>query len=211
MPEYALQITLLSDATFGRGDGVVGLVNQEVEHDSYGLPIVHGRTLKGLLVDACSEILFGLNADDTSPLGRDAAWLFGGPGSRADDTGHVYFGSGQVEPALGDYLRHESEYGALTKADVFDALTTIRRQTAMNEHDIPSDGSLRAQRVVVRETIFIAPIRFELEPTSTHLALLAACAAGVQRGGSGRTRGRGRVMVTLEPSVPFEIIFQKED
>lgn len=46
---YSIKIKLLSDTTFGRGDGVAGLVDQEVEHDQYGFPFLRGRTLKGLL------------------------------------------------------------------------------------------------------------------------------------------------------------------
>jgi hypothetical protein len=34
MSLYQLRIQLLSDATFGRGDGVAGLIDQEVEHDA---------------------------------------------------------------------------------------------------------------------------------------------------------------------------------
>ena len=37
MNKYKLKIKLLSDTTFGRGDGVAGIADQEVEHDSYGL------------------------------------------------------------------------------------------------------------------------------------------------------------------------------
>ena len=47
MPSYQLRLTLLSDATFGSGDGVAGLVDAEVQHDYVGLPFLGGRTLKG--------------------------------------------------------------------------------------------------------------------------------------------------------------------
>lgn len=35
MTTLELHLKLLSDATFGRGDGVAGLVDAEVEHDSH--------------------------------------------------------------------------------------------------------------------------------------------------------------------------------
>ena len=54
MPELMLQITLVSQATFGRGDGVAGLVDIEVLHDEMGLPFLHGRSLKGLLMATCA-------------------------------------------------------------------------------------------------------------------------------------------------------------
>jgi len=46
MTTYYLNFTLLSDTTFGRGEGVPGLVDEEVEHDRYGLPYLRGRTLE---------------------------------------------------------------------------------------------------------------------------------------------------------------------
>ncbi|MBK8024610.1 MAG: hypothetical protein IPK19_25090 [Chloroflexi bacterium] len=40
-PDLSLEVRLISDTTFGRGDGIAGVVDQEVEHDaSTGLPIV---------------------------------------------------------------------------------------------------------------------------------------------------------------------------
>ena len=48
METYYLKMLLLSDTTFGRGDGVAGLIDQEVEHDPNGFPYLRGRTLKGL-------------------------------------------------------------------------------------------------------------------------------------------------------------------
>ena len=36
MTRYILKIKLESEAAFGRGDGVAGLVDAEVQHDDYG-------------------------------------------------------------------------------------------------------------------------------------------------------------------------------
>src|SRR5947209_3452288 len=57
-----IHLTLLSDGTFGRGDGVASLVDEEVEYNPQtGLPEIGARRLKGLLVEECANILFGLN------------------------------------------------------------------------------------------------------------------------------------------------------
>src|SRR5690554_4910085 len=45
-------IELLSDTTFGRGEGTPGKVDVEVEHDAYGLPMLGGKALRGLLRDS---------------------------------------------------------------------------------------------------------------------------------------------------------------
>ena len=60
MIKYQLKIKLLSDSTFGRGDGVAGLIDQEVEHDSSGFPYLRGRTVKGLLREECDNLIVTL-------------------------------------------------------------------------------------------------------------------------------------------------------
>ena len=45
MTIYYLKLTLQTDATFGRGDGIAVLVDVEVEHDQYGMPYLRGREL----------------------------------------------------------------------------------------------------------------------------------------------------------------------
>lgn len=86
--KLVLTLTLLSDATFARGDGVSGVVDEEVEYDAVtGLPFVRGRTLKGLLTEACANLLYGLgraNAPGETRLHAAAARLFGEPGSERD-------------------------------------------------------------------------------------------------------------------------------
>ena len=57
---YRLTFTLLSDATFGRGEGIAGLIDREVEHDRFGLPYLRGRTLKGLVSEEADNLLFVL-------------------------------------------------------------------------------------------------------------------------------------------------------
>ena len=43
-----LHLKLKSDTTFGRGDGIPGVVDEEVEHNpNTGLPFLRGKTLKG--------------------------------------------------------------------------------------------------------------------------------------------------------------------
>ena len=63
MNDYTLEIKLLSDTSFGRGDGVSAVVDLEVQHDEVGLPVISGRAIKGLLVNECSEILLLLTQE----------------------------------------------------------------------------------------------------------------------------------------------------
>jgi len=201
MEQYTFQIVLLSDATFGRGDGMAGVVDQEVEHDSHGFPYLHGRTLKGLLSEACDSLTAALPAPGrwTAALQR----LFGSAGSSPTTAGVWTFG----DAVLPDDLRavvaaqqHEARAGgpsSLTPAMVLDSLTTIRQQTAIDTRSgTPEEGSLRAARVVRRELTFASRLTAP-SAESDDLALLAAGALALRQLGSGRSRGRGRVRCDL--------------
>jgi hypothetical protein len=192
-----LTVKLLSDTTFGRGDGVAGLVDEEIEHDSAtGLPIIRGRTLKGLLVEECANILYALRSHpDLEAFNETAAWLFGSGGSTLADGAHMRIGRGELPRDL----QQQVQVSGHSSSDILGSLTTIRRQTAVDEETgVPADRSLRASRVTLRGLTFRAALDFDQEPEAHHLALLAACVASVRRAGSGRNRGRGHVQAQIE-------------
>jgi len=191
--KHELHLGLLSDATFGRGDGVAGLVDEEVEHDAAtGLPFIRGRTLKGLLVEECANILYALNGR-AAQFDEAAKFLFGQSGSAVDDDALMRIGPALLSASLRAAVKVDVAAGLLTAADVLESLTAIRRQTAMDETGAPERGSLRAMRVVLRDTPLVAELTFREKPPATALPLLAACALGLRRGGTGRNRGRGRL------------------
>jgi hypothetical protein len=197
-----IRLKLLSDATFGRGDGVAGLVDEEIEHDGRtGLPLVRGRTLKGLLVESCADIFYALEKGAGVPQGiRDSAvFLFGKPGSNLQADAQMRVGAAQFPEDLRRAVAADVLAGRVTVESVLQALTAIRRQTAVDEKlGVPEAGSLRAMRVLLRDTQLIAPLGFVNETqAAAHLPLLAACTAGVRRGGIGRNRGRGRISAGL--------------
>jgi len=93
----------------------------------------------------------------------------------------------------------------LSRERTLEALTTIRRQTAMDAStDAPEQGSLRAMRVLLRDTPLLATLDFDTPPDAQALALLAACALGVRRGGTLRNRGRGRMSLLLHATMPID-------
>jgi hypothetical protein len=196
---YALHIKLISDTTFGRGDGVIGIVDTDVEHDAKtGLPFVRGRVVKGLLVESCADILYAagqfVSGQNLGDLERAARWLFGTAGSGIEASGHMHIGSAKMDDALASYITQLD----LRPQETLATLTAIRAQTAMDDATgAPAVGSLRASRVIVRETTFTSSITFSADPPSSVLPLLAACAAGARRAGVGRNRGRGHIQMTL--------------
>lgn len=203
MTTLNLHLTLLSETTFGRGDGVVGLVDQEITHDPVtGLPFLRGRTLKGLLVEECANILNSVQAMKSpheQKLHEAARFLFGDPGSHLHDDARMRVGMAQLPDELRDAVETAVTTKKWMKEDVLDSLTAIRRQTAVNNTTgIPQTGSLRAMRVLLRKTELVARLEFTQKPDETALALLSACAASLHRAGTGRNRGRGRMRVVLE-------------
>lgn len=197
-----IHITLKSDVTFGRGDGVVGLVDEEVEHDAAtGLPFLRGRTLKGLLAEECANILYALrqqNSPAYAQFERAARFLFGQPGSTSEDEAKMHVGPALLPKAMRDAVEADIRRGALRPTEVLESLTAIRRQTAVDEETgAPEEGSLRSMRVVLRNTPFVAELHFDEDPDQTAKALLAACVLSLRRAGTGRNRGQGRLTARL--------------
>lgn len=195
-----LKITLKSDTAFGRGDGIAGLVDTEVEHDARtGFPIIKGRTIKGLLVESCADILYALQADDENPALDEymiaAQKLFGVPGSTLADMGCLHVGTAQLPKDFRQFVGAKDRYDP---AAILGAMTTTRHQTAVDPTTgKPLDGSLRTTRVVIRGTFFYTPLQSSRHLNPIDYQLLAACAAGVKRGGQNRSRGQGWLEVKL--------------
>lgn len=195
--DMILNISLRSEGTFGRGDGVAGLLDIETEYDeATGLPYIRGRRLKGLLVECCADLLFGQSRGGgcPAPLETAAGFLFGRPGSRASDKGRLHVGTATMPTGLAAAIREEVRAGRLDPMEVLETLTTIRRQTALGDRTgAPEDGSLRSARCVLRGTTLAARLSFREPPDDAALGLLAACVSALHRGGSVRNRGRGRL------------------
>jgi hypothetical protein len=200
MPVYTLKIKLLSDTTFGRGDGVAGLVDQEVEHDPNGFTYLRGRTLKGLLSEECDNLI-AILTNYRSSWETVACNLFGTLGSTINTIAAVHVGDACLPEDLRQAVAFQIEDKTLTKTEVLDSLTTIRRQTAIDTQSGTSDeGSLRSFRVVLRDLCFTADLSFATTPSDEMLSLLAVGAMALRHLGSGRNRGRGHVQCTVYDS-----------
>jgi CRISPR/Cas system CSM-associated protein Csm3 (group 7 of RAMP superfamily) len=196
---YYLKFTLLSDATFGRGDGVAGLVDVEVQHDEYGLPFLGGRALKGILRDTCNDILHSLKLQ-----GKDSSWyksasnLFGNPGSNDSNPALLHIGDAKLPEDLLRAVEIEVKRCKLIREQVLGSLTSIRHQTAIdNSTGAPKKETLRSIRVILRETPFESKLLFSKSPSDRDLALLAACIKAFRRAGTGRNRGKGEISAKL--------------
>lgn len=205
---YQLSIRLLSDTTFGRGDGVAGLVDQEVEHDACGFPYLRGRTLKGLISEECDNLI-AVMEDETrqNHWYGIAAKLFGVSGSSLEARSDLHVGDAclpaDLRQAVASQLQQPSP--DFTKQDILSSLTTIRRQTAISvTTGAPETNSLRSIRTIIRDLTFDALLSFENlseedsdEDMEDMIVLLAVGAAALRHVGSSRNQGRGHVRCDL--------------
>ena len=211
MSNYFINIELLSDTTFGRGDGVAGLIDQEVEQDSYGFPYLRGRTLKGLLSEECDNLLCLISDPHQHWLNARNS-LLGVAGSTTETQSRMHVWDACLPEDLRqavrlqfeqeeDAERHRGIPKSITEQDILSSLTTFRRQTAIDSKEgVAKDKSLRSSRVILRGLCFTAPITLNLKPSDDFdkiLALLAVSVLALRRIGSGRNRGRGHVKCTL--------------
>lgn len=201
-----LYLRLRSAATFGRGDGVAGLVDREVEHDKHGFPFLRGRTLKGLLREAAEDFIFVFeHQQGENSLKRAKDALFGIAGSGLEGQGNLRVGDARLPLTLRRLFlaeKQRQEKGQsinlpLRPTDMLESLTGIRRQTAMNPYGAPDHATLRSMRVILRDTIFEAELAFNQPPTDDEWTLLVAAVLGLRAAGTGRNRGRGWLQATL--------------
>ncbi|MDZ8227616.1 MULTISPECIES: RAMP superfamily CRISPR-associated protein [unclassified Nostoc] len=203
---YKLKITLLSDTTFGRGDGVAGVIDQEVEHDNYGFPYLRGRTLKGLLSEESDNLISVVPKEARAYWENIACTLFGIPGSSLETMGILHVGDACLPEDLRTAVAWQIKNEELTNNEILDSLTAIRRQTAINSQiGVADEGSLRSFRVVIRQLEFEAKLIFETQPKQESLSLLAASVLALRRIGSGRNRGRGHVKCSLHDNAGEDI------
>jgi len=206
---YWVTIFLKSDTLFGRGDGVAGMLNAEVQHDEFGLPYLSGKTLKGLLSASCGEVIAALAASKKGDTWQESAQrLFGGPGSVQQDARSWLHISDATLPhdlqlAVRENIRLDR---GVSRETILATLTTMRRQTAMSsETGAPLKESLRTSRVIIRGVTFTANLLFLKPPEPEDVQLLAACVKALKRVGTNRNRGLGQVNCQLYDVDPQRI------
>lgn len=197
-----LEMLLCSDTCFaGSGGGRVGTVDTDLETDPRtGLPIVRGRTLKGLLLEELTQILRVLEPGDKGSWHQVAVRLFGTPGQV--EQGRLSFGNGHLPDDLQVTVqRNRQRQGKRqywTRAEVLAALTTVRQQTKIDgKTGAPEPHSLRSARLLRASLRLRAAVRSRRPLDSAEQALLAACAVAVRRAGLHRNHGWGEMRLRL--------------
>jgi hypothetical protein len=198
VPPECIVIELLSDTTFGRGEGTPGVVDVEVEHEPSGLPMLGGKALRGLLRDSW------LSMQEHFPDLAPAAGRVFGPHADVGETGIVRIGDALLEAPARDHFVAAAERSLhpLAPEVILGAFTAIRSQTAEDRgRGAPALHTLRATRVVMRGVRLVAPLSWLAPPAPADARCLALAALATRHGGIGRNRGRGLLRVTLDGCV----------
>lgn len=196
-PPAFLQIELLSDGTFSRGEGTAGVVDTDVERDELGMPFIGGKTVRGLLRDSW------LSMSQHFPDLVDAAERVLGRSKAVDESCRLRIGDAVLPAAIAAAVRGAAERDEhpLAPGAILDGFTSIRYQTAENrETGAPDVAMLRSSRVVLRGFVFEAGLSWlhGYQPEPVDVRLLALCALATRHGGLLRNRGRGHIRMTLD-------------
>ncbi|MBI2567942.1 MAG: RAMP superfamily protein [Candidatus Schekmanbacteria bacterium] len=199
-PPSLLQIELLSDATFSRGEGTAGVVDTEVERDKFGMPFIGGKTVRGLLRDSW------LSMSRHFPSLEQAAERVLGRSQALDESCRLRISDAVLPAAIRATVRGAAERGEhkLLPGIILDGFTSIRYQTAEDrETGAPGVTTLRSSRVVLRGFVFEASLSWldGYRPTAADARLLALCALATRHGGLFRNRGRGHIRMTLDGDI----------
>ena len=132
-------------------------------------------------------------------LDKAAEYLFGQGGSGLYSQGQLRISAARLPESLREAIEYEIHNNGLSSNQVLESLTAIRRQTAIEAQTSSAEiGSLRAIRVIMRETEFVSALSLPDAAPNEAVQLLVACAQMLRRAGTSRNRGRGRLCAWLE-------------
>jgi hypothetical protein len=195
-----LQVKLLSDACFA-GSSLLLLSDADTcqELDEFGLPIIGARSLRGLLVEQCAVIFNAMNSHAKDWI-ETARRLYGYPGG--NESGVLRLSDARMPKDIIELLQRSKSQDIVVKRLIARSMTIIRRQTRIDENSgTAKDGSLRATRMAKKGLCLESSVYMEKSSSDVDYnkekALLAACVRLVKNGGVNRSRGWGRIDMSL--------------
>ena len=209
-----LRIELLSPTCTAGGIARPGVADREVSFDRFGLPVISGRTLKGLLRDAYegllqtaavelglppANVLFGaIGASDWPD--EETQWACKTPAAIAIRDARPD-GGAQLAAWLEALWQRANGIATIRREGVMEYYCLRRYQTAINRRTrAPEERTLRSTRTLRRGLTLRASLdELQVDPApETYKLSLGLAAAAVERLGTSRTRGLGAVRLTLQ-------------
>lgn len=190
------KIEFFSNWHCGSGLAAGADVDALVVKDKDGLPYVPGRTIKGLLRDAATELGY---AEDSiiKVFGKDAKQ--DGKGVKQDDKdakqdgkdGEQYSQAGCAFFSNAELSKHEA--AKIVKGQLAPYLYQTFASTAIDDNGIAKDGSLRRIETVVPCTLYGSISGID----GTDEKMLTEAMMYIKRMGTGRNRGYGRCKLSI--------------
>ncbi|MHA1812431.1 MAG: RAMP superfamily CRISPR-associated protein [Candidatus Thorarchaeota archaeon] len=187
-----LTFEILSDTTFGGGTGL--LVDTEIAHDELGLPVIPGKTIRGLL--RCAWLSMKDVFNELEP----AASRVLGESRGLDDGCILAIGDAGVDEQTKTWIQWIVESERLfTSSLILDSITSTYTQTAVDRSTgAPLTASLRMTRTLAHGIALEADLYWLDEPSDDDIRVLALTALATRNVGLARNRGRGHVRVLLD-------------
>lgn len=188
-----IEIELRSDMCCGIGEGNGSTLDTIAAFDKFGLPIIPGKTLKGLLKDRCRVFTENGFVNQEALIA-----LFGG---RNGQQGRLRLDKGVIEnyeAIKADIACFDSATaGVATKGAIRKTFTTERKQTAHDSSGIAKKMSLRATEAVKRHAKFYVDVSVEGGLSPDEEKLLNAGVKTLRHIGMNKNRGFGEVVCKL--------------
>ncbi|WP_041722460.1 RAMP superfamily CRISPR-associated protein [Caldicellulosiruptor saccharolyticus] len=191
-----VKVKTLSYSLFASGEGD-GLIDSDVVYDSFGIPYIPAKRVKGCLKESALEVceMLGISSQIVYSV-------FGNEGLE----GKIYINNlyiNNYEDLKNEIkvLKKEKEFSLyLHPQKVLSHFTAVRYQTAINEDGVAKENSLRTIRVLKPDIEFKGDI-YEIKTLSRReKALLYLAVINLKRMGTSRNRGFGEVRCILENS-----------
>jgi CRISPR-associated protein Csx10 len=192
-----IKLTLISDTAPGSGEGLAGIIDRDVNFDSFGLPYIPAKRIKGLLREAAMDYLEQKTGSPESP---EFDLVFGRPG--VSESTSVGIGNGLLadydvlKTVLGDLP--EDYKPVFSPEYVSECYSVTRAQTAIErQNGTAEENTLRITRLLRKNSEFVFDLAFRQPPTEDQIDLLRNACKLTRSMGLSRTRGLGEVKLEL--------------
>lgn len=201
MEEYLIRIKFLTDAVFGSGFSVAGLIDSDVLYDEYGFPYISGKTLKGKLGEmATAFVNMVKEVPELSRYGEDIKKkrdrLFG----IADEYEHntLKFSDCEMSKNIRDYFRLHMKNAGIAPGEILEALTHTETATSIDyDKGVAKENSLRNFRVINSGIVLYGTITSPVKLDDDERIILASSCSLLRHIGSFETKGKGLADVSL--------------
>ena len=188
-----VKISLQSDMCCGTGESGGGAADLLTAVDSYGLPIIPEKHLKGLLRESAELIDFDCSRESVRNR------VFGVSGAEVETKARFDIAELANSQDIKAYLNTEKEQGRGVKPQqVTEVFTRQRSGTEIDDEGVAENNTLRTIQVVNRcdwqgdATVFVSIIKV-VDMNEEEKELIADAVKALRRIGLGKSRGFGEV------------------